>query len=287
MPPTTPDEVAALARLMDDPDRDVQAAVQTRLDALGPDALPHLRAAREATPDDALRRTLDTLVHDLHLRTVVGAWTSVMDADEVDLERGALLLALYRFPDLDVRRYQAQLDDWAGEVASSMDRFTGAERAVRLAQFVAEDLGFEGNRAQYYDPNNSYLNRVLDRRLGIPISLSVVCLLLGQRLGLPVYGVSLPAHFLVKYVDARGELFIDLFGGGVPVTKDACVRFLLKAGIKPRGYFFESVGAQEILLRMVRNLWGIAQEAGQTQTAADLERLLAPWDPNWEGGLED
>jgi regulator of sirC expression with transglutaminase-like and TPR domain len=282
MPTSSPNEVAALTKLLDDPDREVQASVRARLDELGREALPHLRTAREAAEDESTRDTLDALIHDLHVRVVERAWTSVMEADEVDLERGAFLLALYRFPDLDIPRYRAVLDGWAEDARPAVEAADGAERALALARFVTDDLGFEGNRERYYDPNNSYLNRVIERRLGIPISLSVVYLLLGQRLGLPVYGVNMPAHFLVTYVDGRGELLIDLFGGGEPVSKDTCVRFLIKAGIKPRGYYFEAVEPEEILLRMTRNLWGIAQEAGQTQTAEDLERLLAPWAPNVE-----
>ena len=280
------EEIRALTRLLDDPDAAVQSSVHARLGELGPDAVPHLLAARDGA-DATLRPLIDDAIHDLHFEHVQEAWSLVMDAPEVDLERGAFLLAMYRFPDLDIPSYRAQLDAFAEEVRPAVQDANGFEQAFDLAEFMVETLGFSGNGEQYYDPNNSYLNRVIDRRLGIPISLSVVYLLLGQRLGLPVYGVNMPAHFLVKYVSEQGELYLDLFNEGKYVTKEACIRFLLKTGLKPRPSYFQAAPTQTILLRMGRNLLAIAQETGQTRMADDLVQLLAPWDPSIEEEEDD
>lgn len=271
-------EVEALARLLDDPDEDVQASVRARLDELGRDALLHLRTVRDQT-DEGVREEIDAIMHDLHVSDVMRAWQAVLRAPDVSLERGAFLLALYRFPQLDIPQYQAQLDDYADAIAPRVEMANGAEKAFVLADYMCNELGFTPNREHYYDPNNSYINRVLDRKLGIPVSLSVIYLLLSQRLGLPVYGVNMPAHFLVKYEDQRGEIFIDLFDEGQPISKDACIRFLLRAGIQPRAHYFERASSDAILLRMVRNLFAIAQDANQKTTARDLERMLDPDDP--------
>lgn len=276
---TTPGEVSALARLLDDPDADVQASVQARLGELGHHAVPELLAARDDA-DAALRPLIDDAIHDLHFDHVREAWTLVMDAPSVNLERGAFLLALYRFPRLDIPSYRQRLDDFAEQARPKVQRVSGVERAFTLAEVMCDTLGFSGNEDHYYDPNNSYLNQVIDRRLGIPISLSVVYLLLGARLDLPVYGVNLPAHFLVKYVGDNDEVYLDLFNGGEYVSKEACLRFLLKAGVKPRPIYFQATDPKHILLRMGRNLLAIAHETDQEQMADDLTTLLAPWDPS-------
>jgi regulator of sirC expression with transglutaminase-like and TPR domain len=274
-------EVDALVRLLDDPDDDVQASVHARLDELGPDAVPSLLAARDEAAE-ALRPLIDTAIHDLHFKHIQQAWQLVMDAPSVNLERGAFLLALYRFPRLDIPAYRSTLDSWAAEARPRVHRASGVERAFELADLVCNTWDFTGNDEHYYDPNNSYLNKVMDRRLGIPITLSVVFLLLGKRLDLPVYGVNLPAHFLVKYVDDHGEAYLDLFNGGEYVSKEACLRFLLQAGVKPRPTYFQAADHQSILLRMGRNLLAIAQETEQSQMADDLATLMAPWDPSLE-----
>lgn len=280
--PTSPEEVEALVRLLDDPNATVQASVRDRLDELGPRAVPHLMTVRDEA-DEATRPLIDDAIRHLHFGRIHEAWSLVMDAPEVNLERGAFLLALYRFPDLDIPAYREKLDAFAERARPEIESTSGVERAFALASFMVDTLGFSGNAEHYYDPNNSYLNRVIDRRLGIPISLSVVYLLLGKRLGLPVYGVNMPAHFLVGSADERGEaVYLDLFKDGKYVSKEACIRFLLKAGIKPRPAYFQPADAKSILLRMVRNLLAIAQEADQTRVAEDLTQLLAPWDPNIE-----
>jgi regulator of sirC expression with transglutaminase-like and TPR domain len=275
----TESEVNALIRLLDDPDTDVQESVQRRLDELGREALPLLLDAQAST-EEPLRSQLDDLVHDLHMRDIVQAWTAIMEQDNPDLERGAFLLALYRFPRLDIPKYRDQLDAFAEEIRPQIEAEDGAKRAMTLASFLCDELGFQGNDDHYYDPNNSYLNQVIDRRLGIPISLSVLYVLIGRRCKLPVYGVNMPAHFLVKYIDRDGELFIDLFNGGSYVTKEECIRFLLKAGVQPHSAYFSAADAQDILLRMGRNLLAIANDNGQEQMVEDLSLLLEPWDPS-------
>ncbi len=278
---SSPGEINALAQLLDDPDADVQASVQARLNELGHQAVPELLAARDDA-DAALRPIIDAAIRDLHFDHVYRAWSLVMDASDVNLERGAFLLALYRFPGLDIPSYRRRLDDFAAQARPEVERVSGVERAFALSDVMCRTLGFAGNEEHYYDPNNSYLNRVIDRRLGIPISLSVVYLLLGARLNLPVYGVNLPAHFLVKYVSEHDEVYLDLFNGGEYVSKEACLRFLLKAGMKPRPVYLQAADPQHILLRMGRNLLAIAHETDQTQMADDLTALLAPWDPSLE-----
>jgi regulator of sirC expression with transglutaminase-like and TPR domain len=274
-------EVSALVRLLDDPDRDVQASVRARLEELGREALPELREVREAADDD-LRERIDDVVHEVHMGDLEQAWNAVMSAEEVDLERGAFLIALYRYPTLDIPAYRARLDAFAEEARPRVEAAEGAERAVALATVLADDLGFTGNTEQYYDPSNSYLNRVIDRRVGIPITLSVIYVLIGQRLDLPVAGVNLPAHFLAKYEGREGEVFVDPFNDGEIVSKESCVRFLLKAGIRPRPSYFQAAAPTAVLLRMARNLVAIAEESGQTQTVEELSRLMRPYDPNLE-----
>ena len=274
-------ELDALIHLLDDPSQDVQQAVRTRLGELGRDALPRFRRAQQSA-SEPLRSRIAEAAHDLHVSLVVQAWTDVMYQPEPDLEHGAFVLALYRYPDLDIPAYRARLDALAGQVRPRSDGVEGYERSETLTRFLFEEHGFWGNHEDYYDPDNSYINRVIDRRTGIPISLSVVYLLLARRLGLPIYGVNMPAHFVVKYIDEKDEVFLDLFNGGVPFTKEAGVRSLHKVGISPHPEYFDIARPQEILLRMVRNLVHIARDAGQQQTLDDLLRLLEPWDQNNE-----
>src|SRR5229473_3420792 len=142
-------------------------------------------------------------------------FTMIAAREPVPLARGALLIAKEEYPDLDLDGWIDQLAALAREaepiVRAGADT---VEKIHLLSHFLFELKGFEGNAENFGDPRNSFLNEVINRRLGIPITLSVIYLEVGRRLGINLYGVSFPSHFLVKAVDERGELIIDPFYGG-------------------------------------------------------------------------
>jgi regulator of sirC expression with transglutaminase-like and TPR domain len=199
--------------------------------------------------------------------------------EPVPLARGALLIAKEEYPDLDVASYLDKLAALAREaepVVKAGD--DGIEQIELLSYFLFEQKGFEGNRENYGDPRNSFLNDVLDRRLGIPITLSLIYLEVGRRLGLNLYGISFPAHFLVKAVDSRGELVIDPFNGGAILSLDEIKAMLTQVYGQPvdvHPSFLKAVGGRQILIRMLRNLKTIYLAAADSMRALSvLDRIL-------------
>src|SRR3989441_5604549 len=135
--------------------------------------------------------------------------------ERTDLARAALAIARIAYPDLDPAPSRRQLDDLAAAVRPRLYPQASPEAAAaELAGYLFRECGFRGNREEYYDPRNSYLNDVLERRLGIPITLSVVLIETGARLGLPIEGVGFPGHFLVRLAGSRRPLLLDPFFGG-------------------------------------------------------------------------
>jgi regulator of sirC expression with transglutaminase-like and TPR domain len=176
---------------------------------------------------------------------------------EIDLALGALLIAAEAEPELDFDACLGALDELA-EAARPLLRQArdGRERALYLTQFLHAERGFIGNRDQYDDPTNSFLNRVLERRTGIPITLSLVYIEVARRLDLPIAGVGFPGHFLVKYSDAAEEVVIDPFFG-VLLDEEDC-RARLRNTVGPDVPFDEralrAATPREILVRMLTNL---------------------------------
>ncbi len=135
--------------------------------------------------------------------------------DKIDLGRAALTIALTDYPNLDVLDYLARIDQLAGEVASSLDSEADIYRSMAALNYVLfKQHGFHGNRKDYFDPKNSFLNEVIERKTGIPITLSVLYMEVAQRVGLALDGVGFPGHFLVKCVGDGEEIVIDPFDGG-------------------------------------------------------------------------
>ena len=185
------------------------------------------------------------------------------------LDEVAFLVAAHAHPDLDVGAQLRRLDDLA-------DR-AGEPTLDGLRRLLFRDRGFSGNAADYYDPRNSFLDDVLDRRTGIPISLAVLMLEVGRRLAVPLSGVSMPGHFLVRdKVDP--EVFVDPFAGGLVLDRRGCrIRFQSVHGRDAPfdETFLEPVGKLSILDRMLTNLEGIAGRAGDLGMLRWVLRLRA------------
>ena len=202
---------------------------------------------------------------------------------EIDLARGALLIALQVYPDLDIEHYLRQLDALSeGFRARYAATDFLPDALANLSQYVFGDLGFRGNRAHYDDPRNSYLNEVLDRRLGIPITLAVVYIELGKRLSLPVAGVNFPHHFLVRSTQGDEPLFVDPFAGGAFVPSESLgERLPVIEGrrLELAAEFIAPARSQHILARMLRNLKRLHCQAREFATAIGWAEKIAYLQP--------
>ncbi|MCH8205778.1 MAG: transglutaminase family protein [Chloroflexi bacterium] len=185
--------------------------------------------------------------------------------DDIDLGRAALLIAATEYPQLDVENELAHLDSLA---AAASSRLSGDRDplyvANLLSEFLFDEIGFRGNHEDYYDPRNSFLNEVLSRRLGIPISLSLLYVEVGKRLGVPLVGVGMPGHFLVRHRDLD-DLFIDPFHGGILLSERECqerLQEVTQAEVQWDSSYVAPVTKREFLARLLRNLKGVCL-AGQ------------------------
>jgi regulator of sirC expression with transglutaminase-like and TPR domain len=200
--------------------------------------------------------------------------------DTLDLGRGALAIARVEYPQLDVAAYLARIDELAAEVSLHLSGDeSGAHRSIAVLNFVLfYKHRFRGNREDYFDAKNSFLNEVLERRTGIPITLSVLYMEVAQRVGLPLLGVGFPGHFLVKYLDESQEIVIDPFDGGDIKSSDSLQRLLTglygdTVAFAPR--FLEPVTKKQILRRMLNNLKFIyLRQRDLLKALAALDRMM-------------
>ena len=258
MMPTNENQIKALVRLLSDENDRVVRTISDRLIEIGDSAVPFLQEAELEKPEMARRieGILDE-IRGVRLEDELKELASVAD-EHVDLEKGAFLLSRYTYPTIDVSAYSRQLDDMAAEMRDRIGwRVSGEEAVKALSRYLFTEQGFRGNSRNYYEVDNSYLNRVLDRRTGIPISLSVVYLLVGQRLGLPVFGIGMPGHFLIKFESDRYKIFVDCFNGGALLTEKDCARFLRQAGYGFEERFLQKSSPRAVLNRTLKNLVAI------------------------------
>ena len=184
--------------------------------------------------------------------------------EEINLAEAALLIAAEEYRDLDIAAYLARLDDMGATLKRRLrPDISPADTIIALNRFLFDEHGFAGDGANYYDARNSFLNEVLDRKRGIPITLALVYIEIGRRVGLPVQGVSFPAHFLVKCPLREGTVVLDPYAKGASLSFDD-LRSRVKAlrnGVEPTKSMVTSMlataGNKEILTRILRNLKGI------------------------------
>jgi regulator of sirC expression with transglutaminase-like and TPR domain len=173
-----------------------------------------------------------------------------------DIAELALHLARDEYPSIDVEAHLGELDAMAQEARRYFHGDLPA-RVHGLARYLFHDMGFRGNQKDYYNPLNSYFNQVLERRTGIPITLSVLVMAVGKRAGLHLEGVGLPGHFVVKAVDGDNEVVFDPFHGGRVLTAAECenvVRQVTKREITVTGETLKGLPLCLIVMRMLNNL---------------------------------
>ena len=212
---------------------------------------------------------------------------AALDEEAFPLDRAALILALEEYPDLNIQEYLRRLDTLAaraevliGEDSDPINTIEGINQVL----FVQE--GLRGNDEDYYDPRNSFLNEVLDRRLGIPISLSVIFMEVAKRIGFPIEGLGFPGHFLVKHVTNDRDIIIDPFNLGRILTPNDCQELLDKVydgTVSMNASLLQPMNKRAILTRMLYNLKGVYVQKEQHYKALSvIDRILMlnPWTPS-------
>lgn len=223
-------------------------------------------------------RHMDHLAYQAHSRQLFTEFVTGPES-RLDLGRAALLIASEEYPGLDILRYVARLEAMAAAVRPQVETAEDPQEKIEhLNTYLFVERGFRGNAQNYYDPRNSFLNEVLDRKLGIPITISVVYMEVGRRVGIPLQGVGMPGHFIVKYASPEGDIYIDPFNRGQVLSRQACEELIQQVYGEPVPFqetFLATVTRKQIVSRILMNLKAIYLHTKHYRKAlAVVERLL-------------
>jgi len=269
-------KIQALLRLLSDPDEQVAKTIQHEFVRLGPSALPFLEKA--GTEDMALESRVAFVKDEIRFEQLKQEFSTFVAhcSRQIDWEQGAFLIAKVAYPDVDIPHYEKCLDHLAEEFRKKWHAEAAPPGKVArlLSAFLFKDKGFSGNRIHYHDPDNSYLHRVLESRQGIPISLSAIYVFVGNRLGLPLAGVGMPGHFLVKIEGESPPQFVDCFNGGALLREQDCEQFITASGLDYDPQFLEKSPTRLILARMLRNLLNIYEREPGNPMTDRIQTLL-------------
>ncbi|SMO50743.1 transglutaminase-like domain-containing protein [Gracilimonas mengyeensis] len=275
---TTKSEIESLLFLMDDPDPFVQESVENRLHQLGEKAVPILDQYRAETSNKNERKRVNEVIHKLTFDALESDFIEVMEGGlktRKSLETAILTLSRFGNPTLRISDYQHKLDHFAQVVEPQIKyKLDERKKMKKFLAFIFEDLNFRGDASNYHAPENCYLSNVIDRRKGLPISLSLVVMFIARRLELPFFGINMPIHFMLNFVGDKEELLIDPYDNGEVVTYDQCYFFLKKNNIEPRPEHFRIATNLDIVLRCLRNLIHSYERLEEPGRMESLKNLL-------------
>lgn len=269
-------EQHALVSLLADEDPAIYRTVREKILSYGPPAAEWLKP-HIMSDDPALRRRARQIVLHFERQASDDHFLAfcIRHGEEFDLELGAWLFAQTQYPLINVEAYQALLESYAHELRDRLATTVEPRKVLTtINQYLFNELGFAGNEENYYDPQNSYLNRVIDRRTGNPINLCLLYILLARRLRLPLAGIGLPGHFICRFQSTAAEIYLDPFNHGRFLTKADCVQYLTNANFSLRDEYLAPVSPRRLLLRICSNLHQVYQRLELAVEAMRLQRYL-------------
>ena len=274
---SNPGKISSLIRLIDDRDEFVRTKIKEQLLELGADALPFLEIASRGESPDLRARAQDIIqaIQPQQLGEKFRLLVRSAKGGDLDLETGVNLIAEFGYPDLRAGEIKLTLDRLAGILADRVSRDDSPEKIVGgLTRFLFQEQEFCGNQDDYGNPDNSFFNQVLKRRTGIPITLSALCVLISQRLELPIAGVSLPGHYIVKYNSPSSPIFFDPFNRGRTMQRQDCMRIVQNLGHAFSEHHLSQVSHRETLVRMMNNLIHFYSQTSENKKIEQLSEYV-------------
>ena len=203
------------------------------------------------------------------------------------LEEAVFLISMYGYPDVNIENYKMILDKMALYIEKRIDdrgllNHSTLDTINIINDYLFVERKFYGNSDNYYDPDNSFINKVLDKKVGIPVTISILYILLAKRLNLPIFGVNLPSHFIIKYQDSSEEFFIDPFNKGIVISRDEVIQFLDKLGLDEEEFnhipYLKIAEDKEIIKRVFANLINVYEKDKDELRISQIKKLSSHFD---------
>ncbi len=281
-------EVIALITLLDDPDDGIYSEVKNRFIILGPPAIPHLETAWENSFDALMQKRIEGIIHTIQFQALQNALKNWSENEQDDLFKGCAIIARYQYPDLDENKLKKQLHQIKQDVWLELhDDLTAIEKVKIINHIMFEVHQFGGNITNYHAPQNSFINVVLETKKGNPVMLSVIYALVCKELGIPIYGVNLPQHFVLAYVNDFTNLFdpshktlsdnilfyVNPFSKGLIFNQGDVDSFIKQLNVEPETKYYLPCSNLDIIKRIINNLIYSFDKMGYAEKVKELKEL--------------
>ena len=276
-------EIIAIIKLLDDPDEQIFELIEDKILSFGSEIIENLETAWAQSFDALLQKRIENLVHKLQFNNVKQDLALWHTSGNFDLLRGILIINKYQYPDLDEQKIINQIEAIKRDVWLQLINECSPAETVKIFNNVFyNSYHFSGNTLNHQDPQNSYISQVLESKKGNQISLSIIYSIVAQKLDIPIYGINLPQHFVLGYVNEEKKedtdtpilFYINSFNKGYMFGKRDIDQFLFQLNIAPSIHFYQPCPNAEIIKRVLRNLISSYQKAGLNYKANEVSELL-------------
>ncbi len=277
-------ELKALVSLLEDEDDEVVSHVETRLMDLGTGIIPFLEQEWESNFNPLIQRRIEDMIHGLQFELVQERLIKWKESEEKDLLEGLWLIATYQYPDLDFGDLKVEIEQLYHEIWREFKADYAPLDQIRIVNnMMFNKMKFRANTKNFHSPANSMINAVLESKKGNPITLCSVYMIIGQKLGMPIYGVNLPNLFILTYRKDGLVFYINVFNRGLIFSKEDIDHYLEHLNIPPQELFYEPCSNEDIILRCLRNLVVSFEKLGDYHKSDEIKIILKKLDDQYTG----
>ncbi len=270
-------KLQALISLLDDPDENIYGEIKLQLISFGNSVIPFLENAWETSFDLLLQERIEEIIHQLQFDTIKRELANWKKTSELNLIDGALIIAKYQYPDLDEEKIISYFNEIVQDTWLELnDNLTALEQVNVLNKIMFEIHGFHGNKKNINSPKNSYINNVIESKKGNPITLGIIYIAICQRLSIPVYGVNIPAHFILAYAENIKDVlfYINIFNKGTVFSKNDIDKFLEQLKQEKKEEYYIPCNNLAIIKRIIQHLIYTYDNLGYIEKKEELMDLF-------------
>ncbi|MCT1529471.1 transglutaminase-like domain-containing protein [Sphingobacterium daejeonense] len=273
-------EIKALIFLLDDPDREIFQEIEHKLITCGPEVIPLLEHSWESSFDPLSQSRIENIIHKIQYDQVKNDLQLWKLNNSEDLLEGLLIINRYQYPNLHEEQVYYQLAELRRNAwYHLMYDMSPVEKVKLLNNILFREFGLSGNTSNYHDPQNSFIHKVLETKKGNPISLACIYALVAQKLDIPIYGVNLPKHFVLAYVDPdnqeKVQFYINVFNRGQIMREEDIYAFLRQLNLPLSDAYTLPCDNIAIIKRVLRNLIAAYEHVDNAEKKLEVETLLS------------
>ena len=274
-------ELNALISLLEDPDKEIFDSVKSRLVELGIEVLPELESAWESNYDSLIQERAENIIYEIHFRDIVKSLKKWIQKKDKNLLEAWFIISKYQYPDIDEQFYRTKIYNLVSQINLEVEQtYSELEKISAFNRVFFTQNGFRGNTRNFQSPDNSFINTVIDKHIGNPLTLSMLYIIIAEKINLPLCGVNMPKHFIIGFEDVNEingdpiKFYINPFNKGAILNRQDLEVYLKREKLKEDSKYFTPCGNTTIIKRLLNNLFHSFTFQSKNEKAQEIITLI-------------